>query len=154
MASTLPSSDLRQRIETTTRAFLSAFEEGSTLQDASLINRNVTATCTRHMLPASILSSFSLPPDFTFSPTAFQEVFAKDITVLKFANNELSNLVIDTEARRAAFTSKAEVRTRAGEVYSAEQAWILSFTEDGSEIEKVVEFCDKDVVLRMASASA
>lgn len=62
--------------------------------------------------------------------------------------------MIDTEVRRSAFTSKAEVHTNSGEVYSAEQAWILSFTEDGSKIEKVVEFCDKDVVLRMAGESA
>jgi hypothetical protein len=154
MASTIPIGSLRERIETTTRAFLSAFEEGSTLQDASLINRDVTASCTRHMLPASILQAFSLSPDFAFSTSAFQEVFSKDIKVLRFKNNIISNLVIDTEARRAAFTSVAEVHTNGGEVYSAEQAWILSFNEDGSKIEKVVEFCDKDVVLRMASTTA
>jgi hypothetical protein len=106
------------------------------------------------MLPASILQAFSLPPSFAFSTSAFQQVFSKDIKVLLFKNNIISNLVIDTEVRRAAFTSVAEVHTNGGEVYSAEQAWILSFNEDGSKVEKVVEFCDKDVVLRMASTTA
>jgi hypothetical protein len=154
MNSTLPTSDLRKRIETTTLAFISAFEEGSTLQDASLVNRDVTASCTRHMLPSSILSAFSLPPDFAFSTQAFQEVFAKDIKVLRFKNNVISNLVIDTVALKAAFTSVAEVHTNSGEVYTAEQAWILSFDEEGRKVKKVVEFCDKDVVLRMANTTA
>jgi hypothetical protein len=154
MASTPPTTNLRARIEVTTRAFLSAFEEGSTQQDASIINRDVTPDCTRHMLPSSILSAFSLPSDFAFDTTTFQQTFAKDIKVLKFKNNILSNLVIDTEARRAAFTSVAEVHVNGGDVYSAEQAWVLYFTEDGTKVEKVIEFCDKDVILKMANESA
>jgi len=154
MTSSAPLSDLRKRIETTTRAFLSAFEEGGTQDNASLINRDVTADCSRHMLPASILQAFELPAEFSFDNTTFQGVFAKDIKVLKFENNIMSNLVIDTEARRAAFTSLAEVRTHRGESYPVEQSWILYFNEDGSKVRKVVEFCDKDAILKMASASA
>jgi hypothetical protein len=52
--------------------------------------------------------AFSLPPAFAFDNTTFQATFAKDAKVLKFKNNVLSNLVIDTEARRAAFTSIKE----------------------------------------------
>lgn len=148
------SSDLRRRIETTTRAFLSAFEEGSTEQDASIINRDVTADCTRHMHPASVPQTFGLPADFVFDTTTFQAAFAKDIKVLRFESNVISNLVIDTEARSAAFTSIARVRPIKGDEYECEQAWFLYFVEDGSKVRKVVEFCDKDVILRMANASA
>lgn len=151
MAST---SDLRKRIETTTRAFLSAFEEGSAQQDASIINRDVTADCTRHMHPASIGQAFGLPADFVFDTTTFQGAFAKDIKVLRFENNIISNLFIDVEARSAAFTSIAKVRPNKGEAYECEQAWFLYFVEDGSKVKKVVEFCDKDAILRMASASS
>lgn len=151
MAST---SDLRQRIETTTRAFLSAFEEGSAQQNASIINRDVTANCTRHMHPASVPQAFCLPADFVFDTATFEAAFAKDIKVLRFENNIMSNLIIDVEARRAAFTSVAKVQHLNGEAYECEQAWFLYFIEDGSKVKKVVEFCDKDVILRMASASA
>jgi hypothetical protein len=154
MTSAIPTTNLRSRIETTTHAFLSAFEEGSTNQDASLINRDVIPSCTRHMLPSSILRAFSLPSDFAFDNTTFQATFAKDIKVLKFKNNIMGNLVIDTETRRAAFTSVAEVHVNGGEVYAAEQAWVLYFTEDGTKVEKVIEFCDKDVILKMANESA
>lgn len=66
----------------------------------------------------------------------------------------MANLIIDTEARRAAFTSIAEVQANNGEMYPAELAWFLYFNEDGSKVKKVVEFCDKDVILRMANTAA
>ncbi|KAH9203246.1 hypothetical protein DL95DRAFT_399524 [Leptodontidium sp. 2 PMI_412] len=154
MASSSPSMSLRERIKTTTRAFLSAFEEGATHNDPSIINRDVTADCTRHLLPASVPQAFSLPVDFSFGTTEFQEAFAKDIKVLEFRNNIMANLVIDTEARRAAFTSIAEVHAKNGESYSCEQAWVLYFNEDGSKVKKVIEFCDKDVIVKMANTVA
>jgi hypothetical protein len=154
MASTSFQTNLRERIETTARAFLSAFEEGATLEDASLINRDVTADCMRNILPASIPQALGLPADAAFNTTQFQETFAKDIKVLKFKNNIMANLVIDTEARRAAFTSIAEVHPKSGESYSSEQAWVLYFNEDGSKVKQVVEFCDKDVILKMAKTAA
>lgn len=147
-------SDLRRRIESTTRAFISAFEEGSSQQDASIINRDVTPDCTRHMHPASVPQAFGLPEDFVFDAATFQAAFAKDIKVLRFEGSVISNLVIDAGARSAAFTSVAKVIPNNGEAYNVEQAWFLYFNEDGSKVKKVVEFCNKDAILRMASASA
>ncbi|GIZ46169.1 hypothetical protein CKM354_000930700 [Cercospora kikuchii] len=154
MTSTLSTTDLRQRIEQTARSFLFRFEETSTKNDASIINLDVTEDCTRHMLPASVNQTFQLPADFFFDNKTYQGAVANDIKVLKFKNNVLSNLVIDTEARLAAFTSIAEIHPVDGtEWYSAEQAWYLCFNDDGSKVTKVVEFCDKDVLVKMASAS-
>ncbi|GFF59846.1 hypothetical protein IFM51744_10071 [Aspergillus udagawae] len=154
MASSPSSTNLRGRIEATARAFLSAYEEGGAQNDASIINRDVNADCTRYLLPASVPQAFGLPVDFFFDTTKYQETFAKDIKVLKFRNNIIANLVIDTEARRAAFTSIADVHANSGESYQAELAWFLYFNEDGSKVKKVVEFCDKDVILKMANTSA
>ncbi|KAG4417177.1 hypothetical protein IFR04_009690 [Cadophora malorum] len=146
---------LRQNIEATTRAFISGFEECSNTGDASLINRFVTADCPRYLTPASIPKAFDLPEGFFFDPATYEAAVAKDIKVLKFKNAVISNLVIDAETRMAAFTSKDEVHVdKTGEWYYAEQAWFLYFTEDGSKVKKVIEFCDKDGLLRMASASA
>ncbi|CAD0111464.1 unnamed protein product [Aureobasidium uvarum] len=154
MALTFSLSDLRERIDTTTRAFLSAFEEGAACKDASIINRDVTTDCTRHMLPASVPKAFGLPVDLSLDTTSFQEMFAKDIRVLTFKTNVISNLVVDTEARRAAFTSLADVHTLSGESFPVEQAWILYFNEDGPKVKKVVEFCDKDAILKMANTTS
>ncbi|WAO93489.1 Hypothetical protein NCS54_01103800 [Fusarium falciforme] len=154
MASSPSSTNLRERIEATARAFLSAYEEGGARNDASIINRDVTADCTRYLLPASVPQAFGLPTDFFFDTTKYQDAYAKDIKVLKFRNNIISNLVIDAEARRAAFTSIADVHATSGESYRAELAWFLYFNDDGSKVKKVVEFCDKDVILKMANTAA
>ncbi|KAF3036343.1 hypothetical protein E8E12_007409 [Didymella heteroderae] len=145
-------SALRARIETTARALLSGYEEGSSQQDASIINRDVTSDCRRYLLPASVPAAFGLPADFYFDTVKYQATFASDIKRLAFKRNAMSDLVVDTEARRAAFTSVADVETHAGEQYQAEMAWILYFNEDGSKVVKVVEFCDKDVIMKMANA--
>lgn len=153
MASGPSTTSLRESIEATARAFLSAFEEGVVQDDTSIINRDVTADCTRHMHPASVPQAFGLPTDYSFDTTTFQQAYAKDIKVLEFRNNTMANLVIDTDARRAAFTSIAEVHGKGGGSCSAEQAWVLYFNEDGSKVKKVIEFCDKDAIVRMAKIS-
>jgi hypothetical protein len=154
MASNLASTSLRGRIEATARSFLSAFEDGGAQNDASIINRDVTEDCARYLLPKSVPLAFGLPATFFFDTTKYQEAFAKDIKVLKFRNNIISNLVIDAETRRASFTSVAEVHPVRGESYPAEFAWFLYFNEDGSKVNKVVEFSDKDVLLKMANTAA
>ncbi|KAH7075006.1 hypothetical protein FB567DRAFT_182191 [Paraphoma chrysanthemicola] len=152
----IPSSttNLRARIDTTARAFLSAFEESDTHNDPTIINRDVTPDCHRHLLPASVPEAFSLPTDFAFDITTYLQAFTKDLKVLKFKNNVISNLVIDTETRRASFISTANIHPINGDSYVGEQAWFLYFNEDGSKVTKVVEFCDKDLLVRMAKESA
>lgn len=149
------SSTLRQRIEATSRSFLATFEDGAAQNDASIVNREVTDDCLRYMLPASVPRTFNLPEGFAFDPKAFQGTFENDLKVLKFNSNVMANLVIDTEALCSAFTSIAEVQALAtGETYPVEQSWYLYFTEDGSKVNMVIEFCDKDALVKMASASA
>jgi hypothetical protein len=152
MASVPSTTNLKERIEITARAFLSAFEEGAARGDASLINRDVTFDCTRHLLPENVTKAFGLAMDACFDTATFQTLFGNDIRVLNFKDNVMSNLVIDVEARRAAFTAKAYVFVRSsGKTYPSEAAWFLYFNEDGSKVKKVVEFCDKDALLEMAS---
>ncbi|KAI4661846.1 uncharacterized protein J4E78_004636 [Alternaria triticimaculans] len=152
MASTPSTPNLREQIEATARAFLSAFEEGAAQSNPSIINRDVTADCTRHLLPASVPKAFGLATDSFFDTTSFQDLFGNDIKVLLFKDNIMSNLIVDTEARSAAFTAKSDVYVRSsGETYPFEGAWFLYFNEDGSKIKKVVEFCEKDAILKMAS---
>jgi hypothetical protein len=152
MALTPSTTNLRKQIEATARAFLSAFEEGAAQTDASIINRDVTADCTRHLIPASVPKAFGLAADSCFDTTSFQGLFANDIKVLSFKENIMSNLMIDTEARCAAFTTKADMCVRSsGETYPSEGAWFLYFNEDGSKVKKVVEFCEKDAIVKMAS---
>ncbi|GJC88641.1 hypothetical protein ColLi_11479 [Colletotrichum liriopes] len=147
--------DIRKSIKATAEAFLASYEDGSAQNDATIINRNVTPDCTRHLLPSSVPEVLGLPADFSIDNQTFQDVFAKDIQFLKFRNGVISNLVIDTEARRAAFTAVSEVAVvDREESYPFECSFTLYFTEDGSKIRKVIEFLDKDGTLKMAKTSS
>ncbi|WYZ44435.1 hypothetical protein EsH8_VII_000871 [Colletotrichum jinshuiense] len=155
MASTPSSSDIRKSIKVTAEAFLASYEDGATQNDPAIINRNVTPDCTRHLLPLSVPEVLGLPADFSIDNATFQEVYAKDIKFLKFRNGVISNLVIDTDARRAAFTSVSEVFVvKTEETYPFECSFTLYFNEDGSKVKKVIEFLDKDGTLKMAKASS
>lgn len=157
MTSTTSSSSLRERMANTVHSFMATYEDASLANDASLINRDSTPDCTRHLLPACVPRAFNLPTDFSFDNAGIEAALATDLKVLKFEDVVISNLVIDTEALRAAFTSVSRIRpirADAGERYEAEGSWTLYFAEDGSKVRKAVEFCDKDVLLRMAGESA
>ncbi|KAI3540741.1 hypothetical protein CABS01_03143 [Colletotrichum abscissum] len=151
MATTPSSSDLRKVIEATAETFLASFEDGSVQNDPAIINRTLTPDCTRHILPSSVSEVLGLPANFSIDNVTFQKVFAKDIKALKFRNGIISNLVIDTEARRAAFTSIFDVVVvGSGEKFASEASFTLYFNENGSKITKVIEFLEKDSTVRMA----
>lgn len=154
MTSTSSSQDLRARMEATARAFISAFEEGGDRNDPSLVNRDVTSDCTRHFLPASILNAFAMSANSAIDNASFQATYAKDLKALRFKNNVISHLMIDTEKCMTSFASKADICPFKGGAYAYEQMWTLYFNDDGTKVRKVIEFCDKEGLLRMAGASA
>ncbi|KAK1993594.1 hypothetical protein LX36DRAFT_532222, partial [Colletotrichum falcatum] len=148
MASTQSPADLRKAIELTTRSFLAAYTDADNQNDPSLINRDVTADCTRHMLPNSMLEALGLPAGFGIHNEAYAQSISKNIRVYSVQDSVISDLVIDTEARKAAFTSNSNVVYKDGwETHPIEFSWSLDFNQDGSKVSKVTEFCDKDTVL-------
>ncbi len=60
MASSPSSTNHREHIEATARAFFSVCEEGRAQDDASIIINDATAEYTRYLLPASIPQAFGL----------------------------------------------------------------------------------------------
>ncbi|KAK6218388.1 hypothetical protein QIS74_06268 [Colletotrichum tabaci] len=152
MAANPSPSEIRKSIKATAETFLASFEDGSTQNDPAIINRTLAPDCARHILPSSVSEVLGLPADFSIDNATFQGVFAKDIKVLKFRNGVISNLVIDTEARLAAFTSVFDVVVvSSGETFPSEASFTLYFNEDGSKITKVIEFLEKDSTVKMAN---
>ncbi|KAK1963241.1 hypothetical protein LY78DRAFT_749202 [Colletotrichum sublineola] len=148
MASTQSSADLRKAIEVTTRSFLAAYTDAYDHNDPSLINRDVTADCTRHMLPSTMVKALGLPADISIPNEAYIQNITQNIRVYSVRDSVISDLLIDTEARKASFTSKSNIVYKEGwESHPIEFSWYLDFTEDGSKVKKVTEFCDKDTVL-------
>ncbi|KAK1573260.1 uncharacterized protein LY79DRAFT_569007 [Colletotrichum navitas] len=148
MPSTPSSAELRKTIELTTRSFLAAYTDANEQNDPSLINRDVTADCTRHMLPSTMVKAFGLPAGISIPNEAYIQNIARNIRVYSVQDSVISDLVIDIETRKAAFTSKSNVVYKTGwESHPIEFSWLLDFNEDGSKVKKVTEFCDKDTVL-------
>ncbi|GJC87754.1 hypothetical protein ColLi_10592 [Colletotrichum liriopes] len=150
MTSNQSSTDLRKAIEATTKSFLAAYTDSADQHDPSLINRDVTSDCTRHLLPNTMLKAFGVPTDFSIDNASYLKNLVKDLRVCSVQNSVISNLVIDTEARKAALTSTSDIVYKEGsDSHPIEFSWFLDFNEDGSKVKKVIEFCDKDTVLVM-----
>ncbi|EXF74828.1 hypothetical protein COL5a_000106 [Colletotrichum fioriniae] len=142
----------RQKVEATIKSFFEAYTDGEKQNDASIINREVTPDCTRQLLPRSMTKAFGIPGDFILDNAAYATQFAKDIAVFVVGATTVSNLVVDSEARKAALTSTSDIKFKDGsENLQLEFSWFFDFNEDGSKVTKVIEFCDKDSVMIMHS---
>ncbi|GKT41265.1 uncharacterized protein ColSpa_01446 [Colletotrichum spaethianum] len=99
-----------------------------------------------------MLKAFGVPLDFTIDNEMYLQNITKEVRVYSVQNSVISNLVIDTEARKASFTSTSDIVYKEGsEAHLIEFAWFLDFNEDGSKVKKAIEFCDKDTVLLLHS---
>ncbi|KAJ4111368.1 hypothetical protein NW768_011947 [Fusarium equiseti] len=148
---TTTSTDIRKTIEATINSFLSAYEDGREQNDTSLINRDVTADCTRQLLPASLCKALGAPELFLIPNDMYEQLYADDLTVGGVYNNVAKHLAIDTEARIAAVNSTCDFKFKDGEVLTMEFSWTFYLNDDGSKINKVIEFADGAAVQYMAA---
>ncbi|KAH7130959.1 hypothetical protein EDB81DRAFT_859620 [Dactylonectria macrodidyma] len=149
MTTSQTSADLKKVIEETPTAFILSYKDGAEQNDPAVINRNTTPDCTRHLLPVSLAVSLGAPADFVIDNAEYQRLFASDLKVGGVQKSVISNLIIDVEARKAAASTVSDMVFKDGEVLVMEHSWFLDFTEDGSKVKKVVEFCDSDSVHKL-----
>ncbi len=147
----MASTNLRASIEATFRSLLGAYKEGGETQDTSVINRDLTPDCTRHLLPKSMLEDLGAPTDWVIDNAEYERQFASDLKTGRTTHMEINNLIIDTETRKAAATTVTDVTYHDGEVIRIEHSWIISFNEDGSKATKLVEFVDIIGVRKMVA---
>ncbi|GKU06538.1 hypothetical protein FLAG1_04664 [Fusarium langsethiae] len=142
---------IRKTIEATVNSFLSAYEDGRKQNNTSIINRDVTPECTRQLLPASLCKALGVPEPGLISNDQYEKLYADDLAVGGVYNTVSKRLVIDAEAKKAAVTSKSDFKYKDGDVVTMEFAWTFYLNEDGSKIDKVIEFADGDAVKRLAA---
>lgn len=143
------SKDLRSTLENTARRFLEAYKEVGEANDPSIINRDVTEDCQRHFLPKGVMELFGAPNGGPCDNATYEAALTRDMAKSKFTKTDIANLVIDTEARKAAMTSITQIRYHDGESHELEHSWVLDFNEGGTKISNVIEFCDMDTLRRM-----
>ncbi|RKL27239.1 hypothetical protein BFJ72_g13266 [Fusarium proliferatum] len=141
--------ELRDAIENTTRQFLAAYKEAGEQNNPAIINRDVTDSCKRYFKPAGVLQLFGSPPEDGLSNADYEAAMALDLEKYVVTYSDVSDLTIDTEARKSAATTVTGMKYKNGEEDVIEHSWVLDFNEDGSKVTKVIEFCDMDGLRRM-----
>ncbi|KAF6833599.1 hypothetical protein CPLU01_05475 [Colletotrichum plurivorum] len=140
MAATNPS--LRQTIDETLRGFLLGYEDAREKKDPSQVNRLLTPECGRHISPKSFVKTMGMPSDLAFDPKTYEQKVGAEMQVQQVTRTEISNVVIDAEARTAAAMSVHHGECSDGEKFALEFAWFLNFSDDGTKIVKVREWID------------
>lgn len=144
------SANLRKTIEGTTREFVMSWDAASELNDASAVNRSVTADCTRRIGPASLLSALGAPADHEQDNAYAEQNCAEDIRIAAIKTTAFENLVIDVEGRRSASRTVAEMNCFDGSgTIVLEFVWFLDFTEDGTKVKRVFEVTDPTAALQI-----
>ncbi|KAF5005496.1 hypothetical protein FDECE_8074 [Fusarium decemcellulare] len=141
--------EIRKTIEASLRHFILAYKDAAEQNDASLVNRNTTPDCTRHLLPVSLCTSLGAPADFVIDNAEYERLTAEDLLIGGVKRSDISHVVIDVEARKASCMTSSDMVFHDGEVLVMEHTWALDFTDDGSRVKKVVEFCDQDSVHKL-----
>lgn len=147
----MASTTLRATIEATFRSLFAAYMDGADQNDPSIINRDLTPECTRHLLPASMLADIGAPAGWVIDNAEYERQFAHDLKTGRVTRMEISNLIVDTETRKAAAMTSTDMTYKDGEVIPIEHSWIIEFNEDGSKATKIVEFCDIVGVRKMVA---
>lgn len=149
----MANANLRATMEATALEFFSSYVVAAAQNDPSLVNRNVTPDCKRHLLPQSMLRDQGIPLDLAIDNELYQAEFAKDLAFGSVQRHDVANMVIDVEARRLAATTSAYMLFKVGEkeTLELEFSWFFDFNEDGTKITRVVEFTDGDAVRKMAA---
>ncbi|RGP79046.1 hypothetical protein FLONG3_2952 [Fusarium longipes] len=131
----MSSTDIKQNIEATVRSYVASFVDARAENNPQLVNRNTSSDCLRSMLP-SILGGGG-----TMGNEAYETVFTQGLQAGGMDANNITDLVIDVNARKAAVTSVADM-VFLGEKSTMDFSWFLHLNEDGTKIKRIIEFVD------------
>ncbi|PTD09770.1 hypothetical protein FCULG_00007362 [Fusarium culmorum] len=128
----MSSINIKQNIEATTKGYVSSFADAKAENNPQLVNRNTSPECLRSMLP-SILGGGG-----TMNNEAYEVIFTNGLQAGGMESANITDLVIDVDARKAAVTAVADM-VFLGEKSSMDFSWFLHFNEDGTKIVKIVD---------------
>jgi ketosteroid isomerase-like protein len=132
-----------ETVKATIEDFVRSHDDGVRMKDASQLLRTLTTDCTRSLRPASFLQEMGMPVDAVMSNEMFLAHFESLIAFMGSATTTLLDSVVDAPGRRAVIHITHHVNMADGENDATlENAIFLHFTEDGSKINKIVEYAD------------
>lgn len=132
---------LRETITKTLNVFLAGYVDGA--KDATKLSTVLTPDCLRTFAPLTFLNAIGAPADVALDNKTYEDFYAAELPVAWGKSlDEVANVVIDVEARTAAATTVYTNEFSDGEEFRFEFAWFLKFNQDGTAIERVLEWVD------------
>ncbi|KAG8360319.1 hypothetical protein FVEN_g2310 [Fusarium venenatum] len=131
----MSTANIKQNIEATTKGYVSSFVDARAENNPRIVNRNTSPNCLRSMLPSILGGGGTMPNE------AYEAIFANGLQAGGMNSVNITDLVIDEDARKAAVTAVADM-VFLGEKSNMDFSWFLHFNEDGTKIVKIVEFVD------------
>ena len=134
-------STLRETITKTLHVFLAGYIDGA--KDATRLSTVLTPSCLRTFAPLTFLNAIGAPADAALDNKTYERFYAAELPVAWGKSlDEVANVTIDVEARTAAVTTVYTMEFKDGEEFRFEFAWFLKFNDEGTAIEKVLEWVD------------
>ncbi|KAL4729703.1 hypothetical protein ACLX1H_004126 [Fusarium chlamydosporum] len=124
--------NVKQNIEATVKSYVSSFIDARVENNPQLVNRDTTPDCLRSMLPSP------LGGGGTMNNEAYEVIFAQGLKAGGMHANNITDLVVDVDARKAAVTSVADL-VMGGEKMSLDFSWFLHLNDDGTKIKRIVD---------------
>lgn len=138
----MTSSTLRKTLQESATLFFHNYEDASLHNDPNIVSRGLAATCIRKFQPPTFLQALGYPPDFEIPNSVYQGRIAEGMRAWTAHKTEILHLTIDVEERRVAAQTAVSGKWRDGEDVQLHFAWFLTFSEDGKEIVRVIEYMD------------
>lgn len=142
MTETGPETSIRELIEKRTNDFLMCYEDATRANDGNLISRHLAPDCKRIFGPVGYLTAMGLPPDFGFSVAEYQSAYEQHMPIWAVKSTEILNVVVDPVGKKAAARSICHGEFCDGDKFALDFTWFLDFSDDGTEIKKILEFVD------------
>ena len=132
---------LRETIDKTLRVFLAGYIDGA--NDATKLSAVLAPDCQRTFAPLTFLNAIGASADIALDNKSYEQFYAAELSVAWGKSlDDVSNVVIDVEARTAAATTVYTNEFSDGELFRFEFTWFLKFNEDGTAITRVLEWVD------------
>ncbi|KAK3365522.1 hypothetical protein B0T24DRAFT_597307 [Lasiosphaeria ovina] len=116
------------------------------------VSRMLTPDATFTLAPATLLKTMGAPPTFSMTNAEREAHFTQQFPALANGDMELLETVVDAPGRKAVAHFRGTVTLVNDASFTLENVFIVHFTDDGTKINKTVEFADAATTLQFIGA--
>ncbi|KAI1377074.1 hypothetical protein F4677DRAFT_417335 [Hypoxylon crocopeplum] len=134
--------DVRTAMKVAVDTFIEAPSKALERRDVSLFSSKLASTCTRHLKPSTFPDAFPEMVRAVETNTEYESRMALQIASLEEMRYNVLDYVIDHVQCKASVRVEQFIKPFGNDDSTMEIVWNLDFTDDGTEITRVIEFID------------